>query len=235
MVYKRKTWTRRRPARRPIYRRPYRRTRTLAAKRGQNLSTSVQWFKKCGDIKAASPGGIIFDRITPNDVFPVPAFINVCRNWEQYKVLKVVAKYYPAYVGSESSTSAVAGYRRGNTVTYIDQPPLNVGTPNPGAITVIMGFPSAKLHQSRATVKRWMTRPRGAVTNEWSLISHPTALGPPTIDPDSWISEIRMFGDNYSTNPTTQKAYWFTEMWFRVVFRSKYRGGPPIPGQPPVP
>lgn len=230
MPYKKKTFTRRayrRPnvGRRPTYgRRPMNRFR-----RNQNLSRNTMWFKKVGDLTAASPAGVINGRYTTNDSFPIPTFVNVCRNWEQYKVLKVITKFYPAYIGSESVTSAAAGYRRGNVVTWIDQPPLDSQNPATGQITILMGFPSCKLHQPSRVFKRWMNRPRGAVTNEWSQIHHPTALGVPTIDPDNWKSEIRLFGDGFSVNPTTQKPYFFVEMWFKVTFRSKYRGGPAMP------
>lgn len=193
---------------------------------GQNLGKDVYWFKKCGDIAAASPNGVLFDLMTPNDVYPIPRFVNVARGYEQYKVLKVIVKYYAAYVGSETSTAAAAGFRRGNTITWVDQPPLGQ-QPQSGDISLIMGFPSSRLHQSRSTIKRWMTRPSGGRYADWAFISHPTALGVPNIIPDAWDSQIRIFGDNYSTNPTTQKPYFFWEAMFKVVFRSVYRGGPP--------
>ena len=236
MPYTRRRFNRfKRTAGRPTYRRPmynrynrYNRNRwPLRRNRwNQNLGTSAMWFKKSGDITAASPQGVLFDLFSPNDVFPIPSFVNVCRNWEQYKVVRVIVKFYPAFVGSETSTIAAAGFRRGNVITWIDQPPLGQ-QPASGDITILMGFPSAKLHQSRATIKRWMNRPSGGRYANWAFITHPTALGVPTIVPDDWDSQIRMFGDNFSTNATTNKPYYFYEALFKVVFRSRYRGGPP--------
>ena len=194
---------------------------------GQNLGKNVFWFKKCGDIKA-SGSDEIFMRITPNDTFPIPKFINTCRSFEQYKVLKVIVKFYPAYVGSESTTQTPTnnGFRRGNVITWIDQPPLGL-QPMSGQIANLMGFPSSRLHQTRATIKRWMNRPSGGRTADWAYITHPTALGVPTVQPDPWNSEIRIFGDNFSTTPQNNKAYFFVEYLFKVVFRSEWRGGPP--------
>lgn len=190
----------------------------------QNQSTNVEWFKEVGDI-TASPNGTCYLTTSPNDIFPTPSFINSCRSWEQYKVLKVIVKYYSAYVGSEAN--AGAGFRRGNTVTYIDQPPLQ-GQPQPGQVSTVMGFPSAKLHQSRATIKRWMNRPSGGRTADWSYITHPTAIGLPQIAPDPWISRIVMFGDDFTpTGAVGGRPYWFTETLYKVIFRSKWRGGPP--------
>ena len=191
----------------------------------QNQGTSVQWFKDVGDI-SSSPNGTTWLPTSANDVFPIPSFVNACRSWEQYKVLKVIVKYYAAYVGSESNTPG-AGFRRGNTCTYIDQPPLQA-QPSAGQISTVLGFPSAKLHQSRSTIKRWMSRPSGGRYADWAYITHPTAIGLPTINPDTWTSRICMFGDDFQPNPGPGgRPYWFTETWYKVIFRSKYRGGAP--------
>lgn len=192
----------------------------------QNLSTSSMWFKTCGDITANPANDTCYLRTNPNAVFPIPSFVNVCRGYEQYKVVRVVVKFYPAFVGSETTTAAPNGYRRGNVVTYIDQPPLN-GQPSPGTIATLMGWPSAKLHQTRATIKRWMNRPSGGRYLDWAFITHPTALGLPVVAPDTWDSEIVLFGDDFSTSPQSSKPYFFVEAMFKVVFRSRYRGGAP--------
>ena len=221
--YKRR-WRRRRYTRGPTTRRPRYRSRW-----NQNLSTRAMWFKKCGDL-GLTGDGIVNDIITANDSFPIPSFVNECRSWEQYKVLRVVVKYYPAYVGSESVTQSLGGYRRGNVVTWIEQPPFNAPNPNAGSISVLMGYPSAKLHQPRSTIKRWMNRPSGGRYLPWSFITHPTALGLPTIAPDTWDTQLRLFGDGFSAATAgPQRPYFFYEALFKVVFRSRYRGGPPDP------
>lgn len=188
----------------------------------QNQGTRIEWFKQVGDI-TSSPTGTTFYTVSPNDVFPTPSFVTSCRSWEQYKVLKVIVKYYSAYVGSESDGPG-AGFRRGNTCTYIDQPPLQA-QPVAGQISIVMGFPSAKLHQSRMTIKRWMSRPSGGRYADWAYITHPTALGVPTIATDSWTSRICMFGDSFQ--PGSGRPYWFVEVLYKVIFRSRYRSGPP--------
>lgn len=195
----------------------------------QNLSKDVFWFKKCGDIPA-NASGELYLRITPNDIFPIPSFVNMCRNYEQYKVLKVITKFYPAYIGSETSTQSPAnnGFRRGNVVTYIEQPPFDP-QPTAGQISLVMGFPSAKLHQTRSTIKRWMSRPSGGRYLDWSRIQHfppnqQNLVPYPNPAPDPWDSEIRIFGDNFSTTPANNKPYFFVEYLFQVIFRSKYRG-----------
>lgn len=200
--------------------------KSLSTARSQNLSKNIFWFKKAGDIKA-SPTGEIYLQITPGEVFQCPAFVNMCRNYEQYKVLRVIAKYYIAYGGSESTTQLATGYKRGNVVTWIDQPPLQT-QPLAGGITTIMGFPSAKLHQSNRTIKRWMSRPSGGHVSDWNYITHPTALGLPVIENDDWTSVIKIFGDNFGVPGGTgiNKPYFFVEYTYKVIFRSKWRGGP---------
>ena len=196
----------------------------------QNTGTSVQWFKSAGDI-AAQTGGEIYFFVNPNSIFPIPSFVNAARNWEQYKVLAVIVKYYPAYVGNESTTipapPAQSRFSRGNVITWIEQPPLQP-QPSAGSISTLMGFPSAKLHQTRATIKRWMYRPSGGRYADWAYITHPTALGVPNITLDQWDSQIRIFGDNFGTQPPAAlRPYFFVETTFKVVFRAKYRGGNP--------
>lgn len=213
-------------------------------KRGQNMTKNAYWFKSCGDIQsygATPPAGNanIFLRTTPNDIFPIPSFINECRNWSAYKIVKVICKYIPAYVGSET-TQLQAGqqnrFQRGNCVTYIVQGAQVVNVPSQpvqGYLSQLMGYPSAKLHQPRATIKRWMNRPSGGRYFDWTFINHPqpTAGVPsptPNIANDAWDSEIRIFGDGYGlgSGPLGQnKPYYFVEKYFKVVFRSRWRGG----------
>lgn len=190
-----------------------------------NLSKDVFWFKQASDISSAPGSGTIFTRTVPNAVFPIPAFVNQCRMYEQYKVLKVIVKYIAAYVGSETETGGVPAFQRGNVVTYIDQPPLDA-QPVSGGITNLMGYPSSKLHQTRATIKRWMSRPSGGRYADWAYITHPgTAPYTPVIAPDTWISEIRIFGDGFSAPPgVANKPFYFTETMYKVIFRSRYRG-----------
>lgn len=201
-------------------------------KRGQNLTKNVYWFKTCGDIKAVDPG-TIFLRISANDTYPIPSFVNECRNWSQYKVLKVIIKAIPAYVGSETFTVASppgGAYRRGNCISYIvqaNQASAVPSQPTEGNIANILGYPSAKLHQPRATVKRWMNRTSGGRYADWAFINHPTPLGEPSIDTDVWNSEIRIFGDGFGVgnDALNNKPYYFVEYYFKVVFRSRWRGG----------
>ena len=227
MVYTRRKFTYRTRRKYPTRRRHVSFARKNKSKRiGQNLGKTMFWFKRAGSV-TAQPDNSLYLKTTPNEVFPIPSFINQCRGFEQYKVLKVITKFYPAYVGSETNTaSTAAAFRRGNVVTWIDQPPIG-NQPSPGEITLLMGFPSSRLHQTRATIKRWMNRPSGGRFNDWAYITHPSALGVPAVSPDTWDSEIKIFGDNFGFAPGNNRPYFFVETLYKVVFRSIYRGGPP--------
>ena len=213
-------------------------------KRGQNLTKSVYWFSRCTDI-SSQPDGTIFSRISPNSVFPTPSFVNQCLNWSAYKIVQVKIKMIPSYIGSESSSISTGNrYWRGNCCSYIVQGSQVTDTPQQpvaGYISNLMGAPSAKLHQPRATIIRYMNRPSGGRYANWAEIRHPQGLGT-QVEPDAWNSEIRVFGDNfgYTTPPPNtnrNKPYYFVQYWYKVVFRARWRGGviQPLPLPLPVP
>lgn len=188
----------------------------------QSLTRNVFWFKETGPIQLTNPGtnndnGEIYSTYQPSDVTSNADFLNFARAFEQYKVLKVIVKLYPASIGSESVNPNV--FRRGNIVSYIDQPPLGG---QPDSINDAMGLPSAKLFQPRRFHKRFMNRPRGGNTFSWILINH-TSTGAPAPLFDSWNTEIKIYGDNFGTGPAgTDQPYYFYEVLYKVIFRSRY-------------
>ena len=187
---------------------------------GQNLTRNVFWFKETGPIEV-SPEGVLTKRIAPSQVSGVSAFLNYARSYEQFKVLKLVVKYIPASVGSEAVNPNL--FHRGNVVTWIDQPPLAGSAP--ASINEVMALPSAKLHQPRRYMKRWINRPRGGRTNDWTYIDH-TEDGDPAVEAEKWVSTINLYGDNFGTGPFPGTGavppYYFIEIWWKVLFRCRY-------------
>lgn len=211
-------------------RRPYRRT-TVGAPLGrmprwgrsmrvaQNLTRNVFWFKSTGPVEVLGNGTINLSA-NASQVSGTQAFQNFARSFEQYKVLKVVLKLIPASVGSESISTT--WFHRGNAVTWVDQPPLQ--TNPPAGINQVMSLPSARLFQPRRFHKRYMNRPKGGLTNLWGTIQH--TAGVPIIGPDSWLTTIKLYGDNFGPGPGPQgqtiPPYFFFEQYFKVVFRSRF-------------
>lgn len=186
----------------------------------QGLTRNVFWFKRTGPIEVL-PNGTMSQRFSANQASLTSSFQNYARSYEQFKVLKVVLKLYPASVGSESISTA--WFHRGNTVSYIDQPPIAAAPPL--SINEVMSLPSSRLFQPRSFHKRYMNRPRGGLTNRWPLIDH-DAQGNPVTQTESWESEIRLYGDNFGAGPGPQgqtiPPYFFYEQYFKVLFRARY-------------
>lgn len=203
---KRKKTYRRRTRKAVIYNRP----RRVA----QNIQKGVRWFKQTGEIDSNLQGKIYYN-YNANGIFPIRGFNNECRNWEQFKVLKVIIKWIPASVGSESTAPNL--FRRGNMVTFIDQPPIDNAPPS--SIPQVMNLPSARLAQPRRFMKRWMSRPRGGNTNVWTLIDH-AADGTPQFTNDSWQTQLKIYGDNFGTGGTL--PYFYYEVLYKVVFRCRF-------------
>lgn len=196
----------------PTWRRPQR--------VAQNLTRNVFWFKETGPIEVLQ-NGTITKRVTPQQVSSLSAFQNYARSYEQFKVLKVVVKYIPASVGSESVNPQL--YHRGNVVTWIDQPPLAAAAPS--SINEIMSMPSSRLHQPRSSMKRWINRPRGGRYLDWTHIDHDNA-GDPAVELETWDSTVNLYGDNFGIGPfpgqATTPPYYFVEIWWKVLFRVRY-------------
>lgn len=189
---------------------------------GQNLTRNVFWFKTTGPIEVDPATGRIFQRFAPTGVVLSPAFMNFARSYEQYKVLKVIVRFFPASVGSEGINPE--HFHRGNVCTYIDQPPISA-TP-PTAIDEVMNLPSCRIQQPRRFTSRYMNRPRGGRTNVWPLIDHVAPGGAPAVNDDTWISQVNLFGDNFAPGPlpggVTMPPYYFYEVLYKVVFRGRY-------------
>lgn len=187
----------------------------------QNLTRNVFWFKETGPIEVL-PSGVIFQRYAPSAVISVPAFTRYAYSYEQYKVLKMVVKWYPASVGSESVNPDV--FHRGNVVTYIDQPPIEIAAPS--SINQVMSRPSARLCQPRRFMKRYIDRPRGGRYQDWGRIEHIVPGGAPAVPPDTWDTQIKIYGDNFGAGPLPgggpPPPYYFVEIWWKVLFRSRY-------------
>lgn len=198
---------------------PLTRTRWTRRKRvQQNLTRSVQWFKSVQAITSDTNGNIGNSELTSN-VYTNDDFTTFGTLFRQFKILKVLVKYYPSNVGGESMQVSVGqgpspGFpmlQRGDCLTYCG----SVAPPASG-ITDVITRSSARLVQPRRFHKRWIDRPRGYM--EWGETN--TTGGVTTADP--WIDGIHMLGENFTPVqvPGQQNFFYVMTLW-KVLFRSR--------------
>lgn len=218
--------------RRPTYRRrygvrvgaPLTRTKWTRRKRvQQNLTRSVYWFKNVITIQS-NLNGNFRSVFSPGDVVGASDWLNFGTIFNEFKVLKMIVKFFPASVGSESLQEAnapasvpgrEATFKRGDVITWVDQ-----GVPVvPGAITDIINKSSAMLVQPRRFHKRYVNRARGYPT--WGALNDNGSIA----IQDPWDSKIQIFGENFTPiqSPGTQIWYYCQIMW-KVLFRGRQEG-----------
>ena len=210
--------TNRRRFRRPARRRWGAPLRGMRWKRGnrvaQNMSRDVRWFKDVNSIASDGTGECRFDKAT-RDVINAGDFTNYAINYEEFKILQVTVKFYPAKVGSESAQLPPGQplFLRGDTVSWIDQ---RTPDPNPVAIFDVINKSSARLFQPRHFHKRWINRPRNYPT--WGLLNVDGTVN----TPDSWPAAIRLFGIGFSPgNLPGDQTFFYAQTYFKVIFRNR--------------
>lgn len=188
-------------------------------RRQQNLTRDTRWFKEVRLIQSNDSGNFreIFQ---PQSVTNCADFLKWGALWEEYKCWKVVVKFFPAAVGSESLQEApanipghLATFKRGDCITWIDQGFLDA----PTSINNIIVKPSARLINPRFKHTRWFNRPPG--NPEWGKLA---VTGVP-VDPDSWDdTRLQMYGQGFSplTDPGSQ-TWFYCLVAYKVTFRGR--------------
>lgn len=206
---------------------PMRRPRWNRRRRvNQNLTREVRWFKTINEIDTSTPNGYLrFNAQQDGADAALQETIQFTKYgtiWDEYKILKVIMKLYPAHVGSESVVSEAGSatfaprFYRGNMVSWIDPQGDSSGVTN---IITVMGKPSAKLHNPRRFVKRWMDRPRSGYPT-WGTLS-PTGQ---IVNMDPWNGQIRVFGEGFTPPGQSEDSlhvYFYAEVLYKVLFRSR--------------
>lgn len=171
--------------------------------RWQGVGTKVMWFRTATDL-TSSGAGVLNDQNKADDVRTDSAqFATIAPLWKEYKVVKVVQKWIPSDIGSESATFA-----RGNAVTYVD---ATMDRSSPSSIASIIERPSTRLINTRRTQVRYMFRPSGLPA--WGDSQDPATT------PDPWQSgQISL----YVESATASVNLWYSVTSFKVVFRGRY-------------
>jgi hypothetical protein len=213
----------------PYTRRPNRRKRRaparkkfvprgLAAKRAQALDTKVFYFKTNG-VGQTDQAGQMFQKWNSRAVTQTPGafpqFQAVSAIYDQFKVLAIRVRFYPANVGVESHDTLIGTdltLIRGNTINWLDQRADDLFAPS--SIAEVINDASMRMVNSRRPFSRTIFRGRGFP--EWGAIQN-TALN------DSWNGSISVLTVDASPAPITGPAptlyYWTAN--YKVIFRAR--------------
>jgi len=217
MPYKR-AYRRRAPARRPrrnnqLATRPKFIPRGLAYKRYNNLSTKVFYFKESGEITTGTTGTFFVNWNVQNIVTAAPAQVaDVFKLYDEFKVLAMSVKLFPANVGIESDTAILGsnGLLRGDQIVWSDQKG-NVTVTAPANIQAIINQGSARLINPRNPYARTLYRAKG--NTEWGKCENPAVV------PDSWDGSVSIYGQE-TTNVALRKL-WYWSRTYKIIVRGR--------------
>lgn len=189
--------------------------RSLSFKRKNQVSTKTFWFKRNGQI-LSNLGGTNFTfwrtrEINDTNTTPVgwPALKTL---YDQYKVLAIKVKLFPANVGIEPDTVLLAagGLFRGDAIVWSDQR----YEPNaPADINQVINYASASMLNPRAPFTRTLYRPSG--TPEWGDTQSQI--------PDSWDGAIQLLINNATPQQTggTAPVLWYFTISYKILVRGR--------------
>lgn len=214
---------------------PMRRPRWTRRRRvAQNLTRDCRWFKSVDTIVSQTPQGWLRYQLKPiqASVLASQPFEKIATIWEEYKVLKIITKFYPANIGGESLTSQdgaqpnpnslIPTFARGNVVTWVD--PQGDDGPVTNIISV-MAKASARIIQPRRFHKRYLNRPRSGYPT-WGRLTTAAVGQPGSIQTlDTWQPAIRLFGENFQPPNTPPGSgspiFYYVEVLYKILFRSR--------------
>lgn len=221
MPYKKRGVRNRRRRRVPgLATRPSMMSRTLAAQRRQQVSTKVFWFKQNGQLTADLNGDILYRWRTRNMLTP-PAPIgvnNAFALYDQYKILAMKVRLFPAFVGNEPDTTLLqpGGIWRGDTCVWSDQR-FNINQQQPTTIAEVINNASSRMINSRRPYSRALYRAKGNPL--WgSTVNIAT-------DPDPWDASIEITGNNFLPTPSATlpngQVFWYYTVTWKLIFRGR--------------
>jgi len=192
--------------------------RGLAAKRFQQVSTKTFYFKDNGTLVANVARKTRFDWLVQDltGLTPPAQFASLKLLYEEYKVIAMEVRIFPAGVGTEANTAPVGGpgpFRRGDTVLWQDQAePLKDPTAD---ISDLINIASCRMIDSRRKYKRTLYRPKGHP--RWGTIDPAVAL------PDDWTGAISILSADTSAPaaPPAELRLWYWTRCYKVVVRGR--------------
>ena len=205
--------------------------RGLAAKKYNQVATKTFYFKGNGTLQAGvgGLGNALWStrtRVTPPGGAPfltpgVPAdFLRVSRAYNEYKILAIKVRLFPANVGTESDLPGVSAnpFQRGNCITYYEQS-LSTGQQINTLIPEVMNLGSAKMFVPRNRHNRTIYRPKGYPA--WGQCDGDIAQPSWRLDP-WWGGIFWMLNGGTPNGPPVH----YYQVTYKVIFRGRNR----VPG-----
>ena len=198
--------------------RPVMMTKSVAFKRNNGILNRTFWFKKNGIITTDLNGNSYNVFNTRGLVNPATApigFDSLRVLYDQYKVLAICLRLYPANVGIEPDTVLLAqgGLLRGDTAVWSDQR-FDTTAQSPTLISQVINVASCRMINSRRPYKRTLFRAKGYTT--WG-----NTQGPATND--SWNGSIEVIINNATAQQAggTAPVLWYYTLQYKILVRGR--------------
>lgn len=197
--------------------RPRMMPRTLAVKRFNQVSTKVFWFKD-NNVLNTGIGGIGRGVWNTQDIVTnsPQQFLDLCKIYDEYKVLAIYVKLFPANVGTESDTALFGtnGLIRGDHIVWSDNKADVIPT-TISSISEKINTASCRMINPRRPYSRKLFRPTG--NPDWGGTSSITQT------PDQWVGTINWFSQNTTdaTPPLNPIPLYYWTRMYKVVFRGR--------------
>lgn len=203
--------------------RPRMMTRRQRFKRSNQVSTKVFYFKINGTLVSDGNGNIYRawtgrNLNTGSPGIPVPQGWTALKElYDQYKVLALHLRLYPANVGIEPDATLLAagGLLRGNAVVWTDQR-FDSTANAPTQINQVISNASTHMLPTRGFYRRSLFRARGYPT--WA-----NTQGPATVD--SWNGSIELLVNNATpaslVPPIATPLLWYYTLTYKVIVRGR--------------
>lgn len=190
----------------------------VAFKRQNQVFNRVFWFKFNG-LLASDLGGNIYQSFNTraiNLAGQIPVGFDALKSlYDQYKILAIRLKLFPANVGIEPDATLLAagGLFRGDTAVWSDQR-FDFGAQNPTQISQVINIASCKMINSRRPYTRTLYRAKGYPT--WA-----NTQGPGTAD--SWNGSIELIVNNATPQQAGGSApvLWYYTIQYKVMVRGR--------------
>mgnify|MGYP000101533070 CR=1 FL=1 len=222
MAYGRSRTTRRVPG---LATRPRMMSYALARKRYNQVSTKTFWFKTNGTINVDNQA-FKFIEWRVNALLPTvnpQGWAEATAMFDQYKVLGMTYRLFPANVGTEPTGVDQTGpfqspqpVNRGNHCLWIDQR-FDGAVQQPTSISNVINTASARLINPRRPYKISIWRPTGKP--KWGSTRAIATV------PDDWTGVINHIIEGATTlppgNPQPTIPIWYYTLQWKVVFRGR--------------
>lgn len=184
--------------------------------RHNNVSSKIFYLKDNGTL-STDVNGTIQQVWNVQGIYANPQFVPCAALYQQFKVIGMTVKLYPANVGIEPDPSALPvgdnGLFRGDCVVWGDQRPGQIAQ-FPTTVSAAINYGSAQIIQPRRKYKRTMFRATGFP--DWGSTDVPAVN-------DQWRGTLNLLQTNATPAAVGGNApvMWYWMRTLKVIFRGR--------------